>query len=607
VRCDLVLLIDQFEELFAASVSEAERTEFIELVAALVGTGRIWVVATLRAEFYARMLDQLALKELKELGATYDLASPGPVELAEIVRAPAEAAGLVFETDAASGESLDARLLHDADRPDMLPLVQLALSRLFEGRESVDGEIRLPLKVYESLGGLKGIINEAGETALVALGEAEKARLPRLLRQLAVPAHDQGGTGKGALTIRAAPLAEAAPDAATRKLLEALVTARLLTTSGIEADAQVRLAHQRVLEDWSRARAIVAESADFYRIRADLEESRRKWEAGRRRTELLLARGLPLAEAQSIVGKYGDELAPEVRVYVRASRTRANRSQIVAWGAAVAFALVAVGAGIAAKVALDQQTRADNAAKVALDQRAAAEAARTRTEQALAAATEIANTLVFDIGQDPRIGTLPRDLLSRIFDSAIRGYDQVIKLNSNYGAAYDGRGNAYRYKGEFDHAIANFDQAITLDPKDAEAYSNRGVVYYYRDGFDHALADFNQAIALDPKNALAFYRRGAAFHEKGDLDQAIADYSQAIKLNPNYVVDESAYRERGSAYQDKGGLDQAIADYSQAITLDPNSAAALYRRGKAKQLKGDKRGGDADIAAAKKIDPNIGN
>ena len=55
LRCDLVLLIDQFEELFAPSVSEAERTGFIDLLAALVGTGRIWVAATLRADFYARM------------------------------------------------------------------------------------------------------------------------------------------------------------------------------------------------------------------------------------------------------------------------------------------------------------------------------------------------------------------------------------------------------------------------------------------------------------------------------------------------------------------------------------------------------------------------
>ena len=163
------------------------------------------------------------------------------------------------------------------------------------------------------------------------------------------------------------PLAQAAPDETARKLVDALVTARLLTTSGIEADAQVRLAHQRVLEDWGRARAIVAESADFYRIRAELEESRRKWETGKRRGELLLARGLPLAEAESIVGKYGDELAPEVRTYVRASRQRANRAQMIGWSVAAVFLLVAIGAGIAAKVAFDQ--------------RAAAEAARVRAVQ----------------------------------------------------------------------------------------------------------------------------------------------------------------------------------------------------------------------------------
>jgi hypothetical protein len=413
VRCDLVLLIDQLDELFAASVSEAECTAFIDLIAALVQTGRIWVVATLRADFYARMLDQPALKTLKELGATYDLAPPGPAELAEIVRSPAEAAGLVFETDAATGERLDARLLREADRPDMLPLVQLALSRLFEAREAVGDAIRLPLKAYESLGGLKGIVDEAGETALASLGEVEQARLARLLRQLAVPAHAQDGIGKGALTIRAVPLAQAAPDDAARKLVDALVTARLLTTSGIAADAQVRLAHQRVLDDWSRARTIVAEGADFYRIRADVEESRRKWEAGKRRSELLLARGLPLAEAESIVGKYRDEVVPEVLAYVRASRTRANRAQMIGWSAAAVFLLVAAGAGIAAKIAFDQ--------------RAAAEAARGYAElEAQRADRNYARLAALDPGI--RGALAQRDVsvsLNKVGDDKLRRGDQA--------------------------------------------------------------------------------------------------------------------------------------------------------------------------------------
>jgi hypothetical protein len=450
LRCDLVLVIDQLDELFAASVSDAERDGFFDLIAAMVATGRIWLATTLRADLYPRMLGQLALKKLKELGATYDLAPPGPVELAEIVRSPAEAAGLVYETDAASGERLDARLLRDAERPDMLPLVQLALSRLFEGREQVGGELRLPLAVYEGLGGLKGIIDEAGERAIASVGEQELARLPRLLRQLAVPALNQGVATSDALTIRAVLPREAAPDEATRRLLDALVTARLLTVSGNEAEgagkenaedtnkdtntkdksvapaeAQVRLTHQRVLEDWNRARTIVAESADFYRVRSDLEENYRRWNNGGRRGELLLARGLPLAEAENIVGKYSDELTPEMRDYVKASRKRANRAQMIGWSAAAVFAFVALGAGVEWK-----------AAETA---RHEAQAERDRATRALTPATGTANGLVFDLAQKFRdVLGVPASTIKDILDRARQLQDQLLGSGEAVGGLEEG-------------------------------------------------------------------------------------------------------------------------------------------------------------------------
>jgi tetratricopeptide (TPR) repeat protein len=368
VRCDLVLLIDQFEELFAGSVTPDERTRFVGLMAALVRTGRVWVVTTLRADFYQPMLAEPMLKDLKEAGANYDVAPPGAVELAEIVCAPAQAAGLVFEHDPATGERLDARILRDTERPDMLPLVQLVLSRLFDARKSDGGEVVLSFAAYTALGGLKGIVDEAGEKALALLGDAERALLPRLLRQLAVPTRDRDGTDWRALTIRAVPLAQAAADAVARRLVDALVAARLLTISGAEADAQVRLTHQRVLEDWRRAHALVAESEEFYRIRAEVEDARRRWQNGGRRRELLLARGLPLAEGESIAGRYGDELAPETLAYVRASRRSANRLQMLVRGAAVMFALLAVAASGAAWLARQNELRASRNLALAIDQ-----------------------------------------------------------------------------------------------------------------------------------------------------------------------------------------------------------------------------------------------
>ena len=197
VRCDLVLLIDQLDELFAASVSKAERAAFLDLDAVARGDRPVWVGATLRADFYARMLEQPALKTLKELGTTYDLAPPGPVELAEIVRAPAEAAGLVFETDAATRRTPRCAAVARR-RPARHAAACAACTEphIRGARNNLATRHGCRSKVYENLGGLKGIVDEAGETALASLGEAEKARLPQLLRQLAVPAQFQRGTGR---------------------------------------------------------------------------------------------------------------------------------------------------------------------------------------------------------------------------------------------------------------------------------------------------------------------------------------------------------------------------------------------------------------------------
>jgi eukaryotic-like serine/threonine-protein kinase len=555
VRCDLVLCIDQYEELFAASVSDAERSAFIDLVAALVGTGRVWVAATLRSDFYARMIDQPILKKLKELGATYDLAPPGPVELADIIRSPAEAAGLVFDTYAASGERLDARLLRDADRPDMLPLVQLALSRLFEGRETApDDGIILPVKAYESLGGLKGIVNEAGEKAIASLGEAEKAQLARLLRQLAVPAARQDGIGEGALTIRAMPLRQIAPegDELSRKLISALTSARLLTATGTAGDAQVRLTHQRVLEDWNRARTIVTESGDFYRIRADLEESLRKWEAGKCRKELLLARGLPLAEAASIISKYGAELPPEALAYVRASRQRAQRAQMVGWGLAAFFFLLAVAASGTGILAYREQQ--------------AAVRAEQQAEAALTAATKTANGLLIDLVNRFRTAIgVPAMLIKDILDKALALQQQLIQsgqltpdLKFSEAAALEFTVESRLTIGDTTGALAAAEQALQI---------------------------CTDLVAANPNNTT--YQVGlAAAHEKvgdvqtaqGKLAQSLVSYQaesvifdRLVKSNPSNAVLQRAlltsYVRVGDAQGAQGKLADALAAYQADLAI----------------------------------------
>jgi lipoprotein NlpI len=192
------------------------------------------------------------------------------------------------------------------------------------------------------------------------------------------------------------------------------------------------------------------------------------------------------------------------------------------------------------------------------------------------------------------------------YDLAIADYTEAIRLDPKNRDAYFQRGEAHYGKQDYDRAIADYTEAIRLDPKYRDAYFQRGVMYQNgKRDYDRALADYNEVIGLDPNYALAFYDRGQIFqYGKKEFDRAIADYTEAIRLDPK---DRDAYFQRGLTYQNgKQEYDLAIADYTEAIRLDPKYARALYNRGVTKQKIGDTAGGDADIASATALDPNVG-
>jgi WD40 repeat protein len=276
VRADLLLVVDQLDDLFAADVPAADRAAFSQVLRALVLSGRVWVVATLRGALYERFLQQADLKSLKDAGAAYDLGPPEPADLAEIVRKPAEAAGLTYETDPA-GATLDEALLRDAAGADTLPLLQFMLQGLFVGRQMVGQERRLTFAACEALGRLDGAIDQAAERAFLELGEAEQAALPQLLRQLVISmdAVSKAGASSG-VAVRAVPLADVTPNAAARHLVEALAGARVLLLWKERGVPTIQLAHQCVLERWQRARRLVANNFEPSGVGRSLQKPSRR-------------------------------------------------------------------------------------------------------------------------------------------------------------------------------------------------------------------------------------------------------------------------------------------------------------------------------------------
>ena len=124
-------MIDQFEELFTLVEDPAETDFFLDSLYAAVcdPNSPLRVVLTLRADFYDRPLMHPAVGGLVE-GRTQVVLPLTRAELGNAIRSPAERVGAVLE------EGLVTTIVTDIiEQPGALPLLQYALTELFERRE----------------------------------------------------------------------------------------------------------------------------------------------------------------------------------------------------------------------------------------------------------------------------------------------------------------------------------------------------------------------------------------------------------------------------------------------------------------------------------------
>ena len=150
-EAEVVVIVDQFEEAFTLTTDERERELFLESlrVAAADPESRLRVIVTLRADFYDR---PLVYPRFGELLAERTEAVPPliPDELEQAIRGPAERVGVRPDP------GLVAELIADvAHQPGALPLLQYALTELFERRD----EDRLSLAAYQDIGGVAGALS----------------------------------------------------------------------------------------------------------------------------------------------------------------------------------------------------------------------------------------------------------------------------------------------------------------------------------------------------------------------------------------------------------------------------------------------------------------
>ena len=306
----LLLIVDQFEELFTLCHDENKQKFFIDNLLNACEKESLVLIITLRADFYAHCaqfdnLRTMLTKQQEYIGAmTYD-------ELRRAIELPAEQGNWEFE------EGLVDLLLEEVnEEPGALPLLSHALLETWKRRKGRN----LTFSGYHEAGGVQGAIAKTAETTLQNLNPDEQSAARRIFLRLTELGEGSQDTRRRATLDEV--LHSGQDSRAVEQLLSTLSNARLVTTS----DKSVEVAHEALIREWPTLRGWLDENREGLRIHRKLTEYTQSWLESERDPDALY-RGSRLAQSIEWAEENPDDLSPLEKEFLTASQKEVEKAQ----------------------------------------------------------------------------------------------------------------------------------------------------------------------------------------------------------------------------------------------------------------------------------------
>ncbi|WP_379498493.1 hypothetical protein [Nonomuraea thailandensis] len=373
----VLLVVDQFEELFTLCPDPAERTAFIdELLDAALGAERVaTVVLGIRADFYGHCATHPALAEVLSQDTHVLVAPMTRTELRSAITQPALRAGLTIERD------LTTTLLADiADEPGGLPLLSHALLETWRRRRGTT----LTLTGYHACGGAHGALAQTAERTYAGFDDPQKDAARRVFLRLTALGDGTEDTRRRAAHTELATIAD---QATVTGVLNRLAAARLV----VIGEDSVEVAHEALIRAWPRLRRWLTDDRDGLMLHRRLTDATQLWQSADRDPDLLyraaqLDQATAWAElpdhATALNAGERDFLDEAIRLrdkQIRARKRRASRIRVVT---AAVVALLAA----ATLITVIQRNDAREAHRGAVARQLVAEATALREVDPLRAA-----------------------------------------------------------------------------------------------------------------------------------------------------------------------------------------------------------------------------
>lgn len=217
------------------------------------------------------------------------------------------------------------------------------------------------------------------------------------------------------------------------------------------------------------------------------------------------------------------------------------------------------------------------------------------------------------------------------WEDAVRQFDYVTKLASEYSSGYSFRAESYIGMKKWNEATDDIVKALSLDwdrkahylavtqeepafsmlvaklkvqsvkaPNEATWPYIIGTMYEQAKDYGKAIEYYTQANSKDASEQI-LQKIATCHYQLGNYESALTYINQALNMdstNVNYMA------QKANIYYESGDAKAAVVEWDKVLTMQPEYGFGYYRRGWFKELAGDLEGGLEDLTMAIVLEPN---
>ncbi|MDJ1180103.1 pentapeptide repeat-containing protein [Roseofilum sp. BLCC_M91] len=324
----LLLIADQFEELYTLCEDEATRRQFLDLLIDTIcdreSDSPLVLVLTMGIDFLAHALSYPRFAQV--LHSDMKLAAMSERQLREVIEKPAQQLGVEFEPD------LVASILDDIEEPGNLSLLEEALTQLWKQRQGK----QINFVAYQKMGGVKGALTRHADGVLSQWTLEEKQQVRSILMRLVNPGEETRGETRR-------PVIQRELSGYHRKFVTTLAAEGLVVTyKDGRGEETVEIVHEALIRYWGQFRTWVNENRERMGMAGQLERAAKEWDK-RGRSEDDLLQGRRLREGKKFAAEYGDDypLSERVTEWIQASVRQRWRNRFkLGWLVVIPMAMI---------------------------------------------------------------------------------------------------------------------------------------------------------------------------------------------------------------------------------------------------------------------------